>query len=410
MQFIYKRKEGNNMISKKMQPFTSGSSAIRAMFEEGKRLASIYGKENVYDFSLGNPSVPAPQSVTDAITSIANNADSCFLHGYTSNAGYEDVRQALAEMTNKKFGTKFDLSNFIMTTGAAAALNIIFRAILDPGEEVIAFAPFFGEYKNYVRLNDASLVAVKPDYETFLPDMADLEAKINEKTRAVIINSPNNPTGVIYPESVIKNIADIMDKAQQKYGKPIYLISDEPYRQLVYTNTDVPFVTNYYANSFVAYSYSKALSLPGERIGYVIVNSDIDGFEEMTGALTIANRIMGFVNAPSLMQRVIGQCMEETADLSIYAKNRDTLYDMLTSLGFEMAKPDGAFYMFPKSLIEDDVEFCNAAKEFRLLLVPGSTFGTPGYFRLAYCVSPKTIENSYDSFRKLVEKYRGENK
>ena len=398
------------MISAKMKPFTSGSSAIRAMFEEGKRLASIYGKENVYDFSLGNPSVSAPEAVNKAIAEIAMNTDPCFLHGYTNNAGYEDVREALAQMTNKKYGTSFSHSNFIMTTGAAAALNIIFRCILDPGEEVIAFAPFFGEYKNYVGLCDASLVAVKPDFDTFMPDMADFESKINEKTRAVIINSPNNPTGVIYPEETIIEIARIMENAEKKYGKPIYLISDEPYRQLVYTDAEVPFVTKYYANSFVAYSYSKALSLPGERIGYVIVNNEVDGFGEMTNALTIANRIMGFVNAPSLMQRVIGQCMEETADLGIYAKNRDRLYDMLTSLGFEMAKPDGAFYMFPKSLIEDDVRFCQEAKEFRLLLVPGSTFGTPGYFRIAYCVSSETIENSYESFKQLADKFRGETK
>ena len=398
------------MISEKMKPFTSGSSAIRAMFEEGKRLSSIYGKENIYDFSLGNPSVPAPQSVTDAIVDIALNSDPCFLHGYTSNSGYEDVREALADSINKKYGTDFSFSSFILTTGAAAALNIIFRCILDKGDEVIAFAPFFGEYKNYVALCDGKLVAVKPDFDTFMPDMNDFESKINEKTRAVIINSPNNPTGVIYPEETIKKIAEIMDAAQKKYGKPIYLIADEPYRQLVYTGADVPFITKYYDNSFVAYSYSKALSLPGERIGYVLVNNAIDGFEEMVNALTVANRIMGFVNAPSLMQRVIGRCTEETADLKIYAKNRDRLYDMLTSLGFEMAKPDGAFYMFPKSLIEDDVEFCAAAKEFRLLLVPGSTFGTPGYFRIAYCVSPETIENSYESFKKLALKYRGESK
>ncbi len=395
------------MLSEKMKPFTEGSSAIRAMFEEGKRLSAIYGKENVYDFSLGNPSVPAPESVNAAIKEIIDETDSCYLHGYTANSGYEDVREALAEYTNKKFGTDFTLKNFIMTTGAAAALNIIFRCILNPGEEVIAFAPFFGEYKNYVGLCDGNLVVVKPDFETFMPDIEDFKSKINEKTRAVIINTPNNPTGVIYPEKTIKEIADILYEAQEKYSKPIYLISDEPYRELVYTNADVPFITKYYKNSFVAYSYSKALSLPGERIGYVIVNNEIDGFEEMISALSIANRIMGFVNAPSLLQRVIAKCMDETADLSVYAKNRDTLYEMLTSLGFEMAKPDGAFYMFPKSLIEDDKAFCEAAKEFRLLLVPGSTFGTPGYFRIAYCVSPETIENSYESFKLLAEKFGG---
>lgn len=395
------------MLSEKMKPFTTGSSAIRAMFEEGKRLSALYGSKNVYDFSLGNPSVAAPESVNSSIKKIIDNTDSCFLHGYTANAGYEDVREALAENLNKKYGTDFSLKNLIMTTGAAAALNIIFRCVLNPDEEVIAFAPFFGEYKNYVGLCDASLVAVKPNFETFMPNFSDFESKINEKTRAVIINSPNNPTGVIYDEQTIIAITEIMKKAQLKYGKPIYLIADEPYRQLVYTDKAVPFVTKYYDNSFVAYSYSKALSLPGERIGYVVVNSSLDGFDEMVDALSIANRIMGFVNAPSLLQRVVLECMNETSDISIYAKNRSRLYEMLTSLGFEMAMPDGAFYMFPKSLIADDVAFCNEAKKLRLLLVPGSSFGTPGYFRIAYCVSPETIENSYESFRQLALKFGG---
>lgn len=394
------------MISEKMKLFTGGSSAIRAMFEEGKRLAEIYGKENVYDFSLGNPSVPAPESVKNAIINTAETSDPCFLHGYTNNSGYEDVREALAGYINRTHGTDFTLKNFIMTTGAAAALNIIFRCILNPGDEVIAFAPYFGEYKNYVSLCDGILTEVKPDFNTFLPDMDDFESKINEKTRAVIINSPNNPTGVIYPESTVRRIADILDTAQKKYGSPIFIISDEPYRQLVYTDTEVPFITKYYANSFVAYSYSKALSLPGERIGYVLVNTAMEDFEKTVTALSVANRIMGFVNAPSLMQRVIMQCLSDTSDLKVYAENRDRLYTMLTSLGFEMAKPDGAFYMFPKALIGDDVEFCNKAKEFRLLLVPGSSFAAPGYFRIAYCVSPETIENSFDSFKKLAEIYK----
>ena len=392
------------MISEKMQSLTKGSSAIRAMFEEGKRLAKIYGKENVYDFSLGNPSVPAPESVKNAI--ISESTDPCFLHGYTNNSGYEDVRSSLAEYINKNFGTDFTFKNFIMTTGAAAALNIIFRCILNPGEEVIAFAPYFGEYKNYVALCDGSLTEVKPDLSTFLPDISDFESKINEKTRAVIINSPNNPTGVIYPEDTICTIADILERAQKKYGKPIFIISDEPYRQLVYTGATVPFITKYYANSFVAYSYSKALSLPGERIGYVLVNTAMEDFENMVFALNVANRITGFVNAPSLMQRVIMQCLNDTADLSVYAENRNRLYNMLTSLGFEMAKPDGAFYMFPKALIADDVEFCSRAKELRLLLVPGSSFAAPGYFRIAYCVSPETIENSFAGFKKLSEMFK----
>ena len=395
------------MISERMKAFTANSSVIRAMFEEGKKMAALYGKENVYDFSLGNPSVEPPKSVKEAIIKILNNESPNFVHGYTNNSGYEDVRKYIADSTNREFGTKFDVENIVMTCGAAGALNIIFKSILNPDDEVIVFAPFFGEYNAYVKCYDGKLVIVEADTETFQLNTEAFKSKITDKTKAVIINTPNNPSGVVYSEDTLKKLSEILVEAENKIGHPIYLISDEPYRRLVYDNIEVPFVSKYYKNTFVAYSFSKSLSLPGERIGYIIANSELDGFEEMMNALNVANRITGFVNAPSLFQRVLPYCMDEKADIETYDKNRKLLYSMLTDLGFECIKPEGAFYMFPKTLIKDDVAFCNSAKEFRILSTPGSAFSCPGHFRLSYCVSTETIERSYDSFKALAKKYLG---
>ena len=395
------------MISERMKAFTANSSVIRAMFEEGKKMAALYGKENVYDFSLGNPSVEPPKSVKEAIIKILNNESPNFVHGYTNNSGYEDVRKYIADSTNREFGTKFDVENIVMTCGAAGALNIIFKSILNPDDEVIVFAPFFGEYNAYVKGYDGKLVIVEADTETFQLNTEAFKSKITDKTKAVIINTPNNPSGVVYSEDTLKKLSEILVEAENKIGHPIYLISDEPYRRLVYDNIEVPFVSKYYKNTFVAYSFSKSLSLPGERIGYIIANSELDGFEEMMNALNVANRITGFVNAPSLFQRVLPYCMDEKADIETYDKNRKLLYSMLTDLGFECIKPEGAFYMFPKTLIKDDVAFCNSAKEFRILSTPGSAFSCPGHFRLSYCVSTETIERSYDSFKALAKKYLG---
>ena len=395
------------MISERMKAFTANSSVIRAMFEEGKKMAALYGKENVYDFSLGNPSVEPPKSVKEAIIKILNNESPNFVHGYTNNSGYEDVRKYIADSTNREFGTKFDVENIVMTCGAAGALNIIFKSILNPDDEVIVFAPFFGEYNAYVKSYDGKLVIVEADTETFQLNTEAFKSKITDKTKAVIINTPNNPSGVVYSEDTLKKLSEILVEAENKIGHPIYLISDEPYRRLVYDNIEVPFVSKYYKNTFVAYSFSKSLSLPGERIGYIIANSELDGFEEMMNALNVANRIMGFVNAPSLFQRVLPYCMDEKADIETYDKNRKLLYSMLTDLGFECIKPEGAFCMFPKTLIKDDVAFCNSAKEFRILSTPGSAFSCPGHFRLSYCVSTETIERSYDSFKALAKKYLG---
>lgn len=403
----YFEKEGVTfMISEKMQYSVKNSSVIRAMFEEGKKMALQYGEENVFDFSLGNPSVEPPDSVKKAIFTILEKDSPNFVHGYTNNSGYEDVRRFIADSTNHEFKTNFSYENVIMTNGAAGGLNIIFKTLLNPGDEVIVIAPFFGEYQAYIQNYNGKLVVVPANTETFQINLSALEEKITQKTKAVIINSPNNPSGAVYSENTICSLASILEQKEAEFGTSIYLISDEPYRRLAYDQIEVPFVSQYYKNTFVAYSFSKSLSLPGERIGYVLVNTEADSFEEIMQALNVANRILGFVNAPSLFQRIIPACMEEKTDLETYDKNRNLLYSMLIDLGFSCLRPVGAFYLFPKTLISDDIAFCNAAKEFHLLTVPGTSFHCPGHFRLSYCVPTKIIERSYDSFKKLSDKYK----
>ncbi|MEA4815597.1 MAG: pyridoxal phosphate-dependent aminotransferase [Lachnospiraceae bacterium] len=394
------------MISNKMKQSIEKSSAIRAMFEEGIRLSKIYGKENVYDFSLGNPSVFPPKSVKNALISLLENEDPNFLHGYTPNAGYSDVREFIAKKFAEEFGINASSDGVVLTNGAAAALNIILKTLLNPDDEVIIFAPFFGEYLSYVNNYDGVPVIIPVDEKSFSPDMSELEKKLSPKTKAVIVNNPNNPSGAVYPEETLKKISEILAAAEKKYGHPIYIISDEPYRKLVYTGKKVAFIGNYYKNTFFAYSFSKTLSLPGERIGYLVLPDAADDFCDITSSLCTANRISGFVNAPTLFQRLLLTCFNEAVDISIYDKNRKAMYNKLIELGFECILPEGAFYMFPKALIPDDKAFCEAAKEFRLLIVPGSAFGCPGYFRLAYCVDYKTIINSFDSFTKLAEKFK----
>ncbi len=393
------------MISDQMLKLVNGSSAIRAMFEEGKKLAAIYGAENVYDYSLGNPSVEPPLEVKKAIYHILETEEPNLVHGYPNNSGFEDVRQAVAEHLNKKFGTAFSFENIVMTNGAAAALNIIFKCILNPGDEIITFAPFFTEYRNYAANYNATLTVVPANLETFEVNFDEFEKLITPRTRSVLINTPNNPSGVVYSEETIKKIAAVMEKKQAEFGTDIYLISDEPYRELVYENIEVPYVSKYYKNTFVAYSFSKSLSLPGERVGYLVANSEMADFEKMMYALNVANRVCGFVNANSLFQRVVPYCLDCKVDIEIYNRNRIDLYNKLTELGFKCVKPVGAFYMFPETPIEDDVAFCNAAKEFNLLLVPGSGFGCKGHMRLSYCVSHDTIINSFPAFEKLAAKF-----
>ena len=394
------------MISKKMKTFVSKRSTIRAMFEEGRRLAQIYGEENVFDFSLGNPNLEPPDSVKESVKYILDNESPNFVHGYMNNSGYEDVRKAIAEFINKKHGVNLSEENIVMTVGAAGGLNVILKSILNPDDEVITFAPYFGEYRFYCDNFGGVLKEVPPDFNTFEPDLKRFEETINNKTKAVIINSPNNPTGVIYSDSTLKSIAKILTRKSEEYGTSIYLISDEPYREIAYDGVEVPYILNYYKNSFVGYSYSKSLSLPGERIGYIAVDSEMDDFEEVMAALKVATRILGFVNAPSLFQRVVARNLDSEVDVNVYKKNRDLLYNHLVKLGFECVKPQGAFYLFPKAFIEDDKKFCEIAKEYNLLLVPGSSFGCPGYVRIAYCVSYEKIEKSLPAFTKLAERFK----
>ena len=393
------------MIAKKMEKMVANSSAIRAMFEEGNRLAEIYGADKVYDFSLGNPSVPAPDCVREAIVDLANNEDPVILHGYMNNAGFEDVRETIAQSLNRRFGTDFSAKNLIMTVGAASGLNVILKTVLNPGEEVIVFAPYFLEYGAYVKNYDGKLVEISPDTETFQPDLEELERKITANTRAVIVNSPHNPTGVIYSEDTIKALAAILEKKQKEYGSVIYLISDEPYRELAYDGAEVPYLTKYYKNTVVGYSYSKSLSLPGERIGYLVIPDDLEDSETVIAAAGIANRILGSVNAPSLMQKVIARCVDAEVDVAAYDKNRRALYNGLTACGFQCIKPQGAFYLFVKSPVADEKEFCEAGKKYNILMVPGSSFACPGYVRLAYCVSYETIINSLPEFKKLAAEF-----
>ncbi len=395
------------MIADKMKNMVANSSAIRAMFEEGTRLASIYGPENVFDFSLGNPNVPAPQEVKDALLDLVENMDPLELHGYTnSNSGYADVRETVAKSLNQRFGTSFEGKNVIMTVGAAGGLNVILKTLLNPGDQVIAFAPYFGEYRSYTNNFDGELVEISPNLETFQPKLDEFEEKITEKTKAVIVNTPNNPTGVVYSEETIKALAAIMEKKQEEFGTEIYLISDEPYRELVYGDVKVPYLTKYYDNTIVGYSFSKSLSLPGERIGYLVIPDEVKDSELVLQAANVANRILGFVNAPTLQQKLVAKCLDAKTDISYYDRNRETLYQGLLDCGFECIKPEGAFYLFMKSPIRDEKEFCSVAKKYNLLLVPGSSFACPGYVRIAYCVAYETIVNSLPKFKELAAEYK----
>ena len=394
------------MIADKMVNLVKNSSAIRAMFEEGKIMAAKYGAENVYDFSLGNPNVPAPAEVKKAVFEELEKEDPVVLHGYMNNSGYEDVRAAIADSINRKFQTSFGEKNIIMTVGAAGGLNVILKTLLNPGDEVIVIAPYFGEYNSYVSNYDGKIVVVSPNTETFQPNLEELEQKITARTKAVIINSPNNPTGVVYSEDTIKKMADILRSREKELGTDIYLISDEPYRELVYDGIEVPYLTKYYENAIIGYSYSKSLSLPGERIGYLVIPDEVSDAEDVIAAANVAPRILGYVNAPSLMQKVVAKCLDAKVDVPFYNRNREALYNGLRELGFECIKPEGAFYLFVKSPVEDEKVFCAAAKKYHILIVPGSSFACPGYVRIAYCVSYETIMNSMPGFKALAEEFQ----
>ena len=395
---------GAHMISEKMIKLTQGSSAIRAMFEEGIKLAAKYGSENIYDFSLGNPNFPAPESVNKAIIDIVTNENSTALHGYMSNTGYPEVRSRIADSLNAKLDTSFGLNNIIMSVGAAGGLNVMFKTLLNPGDEVITIAPYFVEYGNYTNNFDGKLVVVPANSADFQPDPEAIREAITSKTKVLLLNSPNNPTGVIYTEDSIKRLAAVLSEKERELGTSIYIVSDEPYRDLAYDGINVPFLTGYYKNTIVCFSWSKSLSIPGERIGYILIPGEIDDYELIFDAAGIATRILGYVNAPSLMQKVVARCLGEKADIGEYDKNRKLLYQGLKECGFDPVFPQGAFYMWLKTPCGDK-EFVDAAKKYNILMVPGTSFGYPGYVRIAYCVARKTIENSLPGFKKLAEEF-----
>ncbi len=395
------------MFSEQCYDWGSKRSTIRELFEYGKQRAAIVGPENVYDFSLGNPTVPAPDEVAQAIQEILATETSVQIHGYTSAQGDAGVRSAIAEYLNRTYGTHFHADNFYMTCGAAASLCITFHALVEsPKDEIIAIAPYFPEYKVFVEGSGARFVMCEPDMENFQIDMEVLGEKINAHTRAVIINSPNNPSGVVYTEETIKELAALLSKKAEAFGHPVYLVTDEPYREIVYDGIQVPFVTKYYRDTLVCYSYSKSLSLPGERIGYILVPDEATDSRRLYLTVCGAGRKLGYVCAPSLMQQVVARCQGKVGDINAYKVNRDILYEGLRALGYECVHPDGAFYMFVKALGGDSEAFSEKAKEFDLLLVAADGFGCPGYVRVSYCVDKDMIERSMTAFAKLKESYQ----
>ncbi len=393
------------MISKKMEQNLVNSSFIRAMFEEGEKLRKQYGADKVYDFSLGNPDNPPQAKVKETLKKLVLE-DRPNMHAYMSNAGYPDVRQKVAEYIKKESGVSLGSENIIMTCGAAAALNVCFKALLDPDDEVIVLSPYFVEYLFYIDNHGGKPVIVPTKKDTFEPDPEELEKHLSKRTKAIILNTPNNPTGVVYSEKVLSEIAKVLESAEKKFGTTIYVLSDEPYNKIIYDNAKVPNMMKLFKNAIILNSFSKSLALPGERIGYIAISSNIDNYIEVSDAMVFANRTLGFVNAPALFQKVIAEALEEEVDNTLYKQRRDMLYNHLTSLGFTCAKPQGAFYLFPKALIPDDVEFKNRALKYNLIIVPGSGFGCPGYFRLAYCVSPKMVEDSLPAFTALAKEFK----
>ncbi len=396
------------VINKKMYELGSRRSVIRELFEYGKKRKAEVGAENVYDFSIGNPSVEAPDDVKETAVDLFNNVKpTTLLHGYTSAQGDPKSRQAIADDLNKRYGTTFSGDNFYLTCGAAASLTISLRAIIDAHHEnVLVFAPFFTEYRVFIESRGAECRVVPPVIPGFGLNIKDLDSYIDEKTVAVILNSPNNPSGVIYSEEDLKALAAKLTEKSKEYGHPIYIISDEPYREISYDGKKTPFVTPIYPNTLVCYSYSKSMSLPGERIGYVLVPNTMPDWKNMYAAICGAGRSLGFICAPTLWQHVITKCAPLTSDLSIYANNRELLYKGLTDIGYSCVHPDGAFYLFMKTLEDDANAFCENAKKFDLLLVPSDDFGCPGYVRIAYCVDGDMIKRAMPAFKALFDSYK----
>ena len=393
------------MVSEQMYELGTKKSTIRTIFEYGQMRAAQVGAENVFDFSLGNPNVPTPDFIRDAAIDILVHSDPMEVHGYTIAPGKPQVREMLAADLNKRFGTQFAGKNLFLTAGAAASVTITCKALTEPGDEFVTIAPFFPEYRVFVEACGGRLVVVPAKTDDFQIDFTALEAAVTPHTKAVIINSPNNPSGAVYSVSVIRQLAELLCRKETEFGHPIFIIADEPYREIVYDGNTVPSIPLYYDNTIVCYSYSKSFSLPGERIGYIVVPDSVADFARVYGAVAGAARVLTHVNAPSLWQLVIARCAGKTADLSTYAHNAALLYEGLTAAGFSCMKPQGAFYLFPKALEEDDAAFCARAREFDLLLVPGRDFGCPGYFRAAYCVRTAMIERALPRFQKLAKSY-----
>lgn len=397
------------MINNEMMALGKKSSVIREIFEYAKRRKAEIGAENVFDFSIGNPSIPAPNTVTDALKKLIDTKDAVALHGYTSAQGDMGVRTTIANSIKKRFSVDATADYIYMTCGAAASLTITLNALLNEGEEVIVLAPFFPEYKVFIGKAGGKAVVVPCREEDFQIDFEKLSSALNKNTKAIIVNSPNNPTGVVLSADTLKKLSALLEEKQKEFGTDIYIIADEPYRELVYGGVEVPYIPNFYDNTVVCYSYSKSLSLPGERIGYVFVNPSLKDARDVFAAVCGAGRALGFVCAPSLLQYTIGECVEEVSDISIYDKNRKLLVETLSSYGYKTARPDGAFYLFMKALENDAYAFCERAKKYELLLVPSDDFGFPGYVRIAYCVTTEQIERALPAFLELYKDYE-ENK
>lgn len=395
------------MISKKMLDLGTKRSVIRDIFEYGSKLAKEIGAENVLDFSLGNPSTPAPREVGNTIKYMVEGLSPKDYNSYTSSAGDTDTRLAVAKNLNKRFSTDYTDKNIFMTCGASASLNIIFRAIIESDDEIIVNIPYFPEYKVFIEGQGGKPVFAKCS-ENLCLDISEIENKINENTKAILINSPNNPSGVIYPKENLSALTELLERKQNEYSHPIFLISDEPYRELVFTDEKPEFLPNLYNNTLVAYSWSKSLSLPGERIGYILVPNKVKNHEDVFAAVGGSARVLGYVCAPSMFQYVVKSCVDVEPNIGVYRTNRNILFKELLKMGYTVANPDGAFYMFIKSPNNDGVDFCERAKKYHMLLVPGEGFGMKEYVRLSFCVETEKIEKSIDVFKKLISEYDGE--
>ena len=393
------------MVNQRMLGLGTARSVIRELFEYGKQRSAVVGAENVFDFSLGNPSVPAPDAINETAIRILKEQPE-LIHCYTSAQGDAAARQRFADSLNRRFQGSYTADQFYITVGAAASLCCVFNGLTCPGDEFIVFAPYFPEYKVFIEGAGAKMVLIPPEIEHFQIDFDTLERSITPHTKGVVVNTPNNPSGVVYSRQTLEKLSAVLTAKSQEYGHPIYLISDEPYRELVYGGVEVPWIPDFYWNTIVGYSFSKSLSLPGERIGYLVLPTEMDDSEAIKNAANVATRILGYVNAPSFFQRVVARCLEEKADIAYYDRNRETLYEGLKKAGLSCIKPEGAFYLFVKSPVEDEKEFCEEAKKQNLLLVPGSSFACPGYVRLAYCVSYEMIVRSLPHFEELMKKYR----